>query len=140
MPRSALPGPPDLDADPRSPHSVRRALLPWRRRFRNFADFIILHRFVERNADELLGCLLFPVFVLFSVPALVVLMFAAVEFLFALLLVPSALLRRRMRKAWPVEVLDRRGRLLERTEHPTWQAAGDFAEDLRFERNLEQWV
>lgn len=127
------------DADPRAPTFARRAVLPWRRRIRNLNDYDFRPRWAKRSDDDPfnpVGLVALPLIL----PMLVVLVFAGVEFVIALVLTPFALAVRAVRKSWPVEVLDRRGRLLERTRQPSWGSAGELAEKLRFDRDLRQWV
>lgn len=125
---------------PRSPLTVRRAILPWRRRIRNISDFDFTPGGYDQYGHDPISSALFIVMFPLWLPALVVLVVATIELAVAIPFLPFALVRRRMRHSWPVEVLDRRGRVLERSRHPSWAAAGERAAALRDERNLNRWV
>lgn len=131
--------PKEAPLDPRSPLSARRAMLPWRRKVRNISDYDFMPGGWQSWGGDPIGTtvamFMFPLWL----PALIVFLVSAVEFFIALPLLPFALLRRRMVGRWPVEVLDRRGRVLERTTHPTWKAAGAHAAHVAEERSLERW-
>lgn len=126
--------------DARSPLTVRRAILPWRRRIRNISDFDFTPGGYDQYGHDPISSALFIIMFPLWLPALVVLVVATIEFALALLFFPFALLRRRIRHSWPVEVLDRRGRVLERSRHLSWAAAGAQAAALREERDLDRWV
>lgn len=126
--------------DPRSALTVRRAILPWRRRIRNISDFDFTPGGYDQYGHDPISSALFVIMFPLWLPALVVLLVATIEFAIALPIVPVALVRRRMSRSWPVEVLDRRGRMLERSRHRSWAAAGERAAALREERDLGRWV
>lgn len=131
--------PKESPPDPRSPLSVRRSLLPWRRKVRNISDYDFMPGGMDSwSGDPIsnaVAVLMFPLWL----PAFIVFLVASVEFVLALPFLPFALLRRRLRGRWPVEVLDRRGRVLEHTDHPTWKAAGIHAAEVAAERSLQRW-
>lgn len=125
---------------PRSPLTVRRAILPWRRRIRNISDFDFTPGGYDQYGHDPISSALIIIMFPLWLPALVVLVVATIEFAFALLFFPFALMRRRIRHSWQVEVLDRRGRALERSRHPSWATAGKHAAALRDDRDLDRWV
>lgn len=122
------------------PLTVRRAILPWRRKIRNIDDYDFTPGgWQQGTGDPISGLLLLVMFPLWIL-ALIAFLIAIVEFALALPFLPFALLRRRIRHSWPVEILDRRGRALERSRHASWTAAGEHAAALRDDRNLDRWV
>lgn len=125
--------------DPRSALSVRRAVLPWRRKVRNLSDFDFTPKGFTHWSGDALGQVLLIFMFPFYLPVVLALVVGAVEFLLSMFVLPLALLWRKLRKVWPVEVLDRRGRPLERTTYSTWAAAGVQATQLREERKLLRW-
>lgn len=117
----------DLDAAA----EVRRAILPWRRKIRNVSRLDFTPRgHAAYGHDPISGFLFLLMFPLW-LPALIAGLFAIVEFLLAAPFVPIALLYRKVRGAWPVELIDGRGHVMERTYHPSWSAAGAHALHLR---------
>lgn len=126
--------------NPRTPLTVRRAILPWRRRIRNIEDYDWTPGgWQQGTGDPISGVLLLLMFPLWIL-AIIAFLIAIVEFALALPFLPFALLQRRIRHSWPVEILDRRGGVLERSRHPSWAAAGEHAASVRDERNLDRWV
>jgi hypothetical protein len=112
--------------------TVRRAVLPWRRRVRpSHFDFTPGGGFGALVGDPL-GFILAAVLVPLWLPAAVVAVPAAVELVVALALTPVACLRRRVRQQWPVQVLEG-SREVYRENCPTFAAAGRRALELEGE-------
>lgn len=115
--------------------TVRRAVLPWRRRIRpSRFDFTPGGGFGSL-LDNPLGLLLAIVLIPLWLPAAVVAVPALVELLAELLLLPLALLVRRLRHRWPVQLLDG-GRVLRTEIRPTFAEAGLAADQLRAEHRV----
>jgi hypothetical protein len=113
--------------------SARRAVLPWRRRIRDVSrfDFTPFGGIKRLSDDPFLGWV--PVLVFFPLwlPAAFVGVLALVELLLAVVWLPVALVWRKARGAWPVELLDEDGRLLHREYAPSWDVAGRWVAELR---------
>jgi hypothetical protein len=126
---------------------VRRAVLPWRRRIRNVSrfDFTPAGGWKELWDDPFGWVILFPLFPLW-LPAVFVAFLAGLELVCAVLWLPVAMLWRKLRSRWPVELLAADGRLLHREYARNWYAAGDLASRLRRAiaerdgRELRQWL
>lgn len=112
---------------------ARRAVLPWRQRIRNISRFDFTPRGFGHWNQDILGFVLVMFMFPLWLPAALVGLIAGLELLVALPFLPFALLRRRLQHRWPVERFDERGRVTERTYHPTWQAAGEHVHAIRSE-------
>lgn len=112
---------------------ARRAVLPWRQRIRGISRFDFTPKGFDHWSQDLLGGLLLLLMFPLWLPAAIVTLIAGVELLLTLPFLPIALLYRRLRHRWPVERFDERGRVVERTYHPSWQAAGERAHEIRSE-------
>lgn len=116
--------------------TVRRAILPWNRKTPDSARFNYVPERWKRDLDgtsdpvsAVVTAVLFPLWL----PALFVALGAVLECLIAILISPFALLYRFIRRRWPVDVLDRRNRLLGRRHASSWRAAGDLSRTMRAE-------
>lgn len=117
--------------DDSAPAVVRRAVLPWRRRIRDVSrfDFMPLGGVKELVGDPfgwIPLILLFPLWL----PAAFVGVLSVLELALELALLPVALLYRRGRRAWPVQVLDSRGQVVTRVDARSWYAAGLRRQEL----------
>ena len=115
--------------------SVRRAVLPWRRRIRpSRFDFTPGGGF-GNLLQEPLGFLLAIVLVPLWLPAAIVAVPALVELLVELVLLPFVLVARAVRRDWPVQAL--RGSQVVREERvSSFGAAGRLASRWRNEAAL----
>lgn len=122
-------------ASARSRLSVRRAVLPWRRRIRpSRFDFTPGGGFANL-LEEPLGLLLAVVLVPLWLPAAVVTVPALAEVVVELLVLPFTLLVRASRHRWPVQLLED-SRLLREETCPSYGEAGRLARRWRDEARL----
>lgn len=130
-----MPTTPGPDAG-RVPAAIRRAVLPWYRKTPSSRRFLYVPWWPKRVLHipvlNLLFLLVtFPLWIWLVIPPLIAWSATIIEGLLALVLCPLALVFRRLRHAWPVEVIDWRAKVMERSYHRTWADAGAHAQALR---------
>lgn len=117
------------------PAAVRRAVLPWYRKTPASRRFLYVPRWalpvLRIPMLNLLFLLVtFPLWIWLLIPWLIAWSATVLEGLLAGALCPFALAYRRLRHAWPVELIDWRAKVMERSYHRTWAEAGAHADSL----------